>query len=625
MVFCLGPIGLHAQDTLQLKRVEIVEVRVAKELTGDFVQEFDLRDFASGAAQSPTDWLSRRSNLALRGYGPGSSIGLSIRGSSPAQSQVLINGLPFDNPSLAQADLSLLPPGLFSSLQLLRGGSGAYLGNAAIGGSLLLKTVVDPNSIGNVRLVAGSFGLLNLSAVANYRLGKSRHSTHIYRNHSDHNFERMDPLNRFETEAQPNAKATSKGFAQVSELNIGRQTMLHFLGWYGETDRQLPPNISKPQSAERQEDRTLRLQGGLRTTIRSLLLEGDMAFTHGALNYFHPEIGIKDFSEFTTLQGRLKISKEAKWGDLFTIINVQSSAAETAAYDRTQQRNSPSIVSGIRQDLWEKRFEYSASIRQEWLNGEALPLIPHLGLRLKLNDRFAIRSNLGRAYRLPGLNDLFWNPGGNPDLLPESGWFQEVGFTFAERRAQPRYELHITGFNRLIDNWIAWVPGPSYWSPVNFKQVHTSGVEATGSWSLERPTFDIVQTFETTYTVARNTATAGDEALSDGKQLLYTPIWSAYYAQRWSFWNDTFCPEIRGRYQSRRYTTADNSRWLEPFFTLDFTLSSELHAKRFPVAIYASLLNILNASYQVQASHPMPGRAFEIGLEFSLNHRTKKP
>lgn len=175
-------------DTLQLFQIEICAPIVAFEQVGDFVQfaSLEYKEIQS----SMGSYLQRNSNLSLRSYGPGSSIGLSIRGSSSAQSQVSLNGLNFDNPGLAQADLSLLPQGIFGSYKLLRGSGGAYLGNAAIGGCLMLDLPIDTVESLQLETGIGSFGQIDFSVKAAYRFGKTQHVTSLYRNASDNDFDR---------------------------------------------------------------------------------------------------------------------------------------------------------------------------------------------------------------------------------------------------------------------------------------------------------------------------------------------------------------------------------------------------------------------------------------------------
>ena len=66
---------------------------------------------------------------------------------------------------------------------------------------------------------------------------------------------------------------------------------------------------------------------------------------------------------------------------------------------------------------------------------------------------------LSTLYRLPGLNDLYWMPGGNPDLKPEYGYSAEAGskLSWKSQNKKTKVSFEPTYFNRYIYNWIIWI------------------------------------------------------------------------------------------------------------------------------------------------------------------------
>ena len=77
-------------------------------------------------------------------------------------------------------------------------------------------------------------------------------------------------------------------------------------------------------------------------------------------------------------------------------------------------------------------YQYNIAARQEVIDGKLTPLIPTIGVKyfLTKNHHFAINANAARNYKAPSLNELYWNPGGNTDLLPEIGFTSEMGLTY---------------------------------------------------------------------------------------------------------------------------------------------------------------------------------------------------
>ncbi|MDZ7776138.1 MAG: TonB-dependent receptor [Bacteroidales bacterium] len=92
-----------------------------------------------------------------------------------------------------------------------------------------------------------------------------------------------------------------------------------------------------------------------------------------------------------------------------------------------------------------------------------------------------MKGNVSRNYRLPTLNDLYWQPGGDPELLPERGFTLETGLKYlSQKRNGWHGGAEITWFRNDISNWIAWQPDGimSYWTPKNITEVLSQGIEA---------------------------------------------------------------------------------------------------------------------------------------------------
>ena len=69
------------------------------------------------------------------------------------------------------------------------------------------------------------------------------------------------------------------------------------------------------------------------------------------------------------------------------------------------------------------------TLREELYDDEFSPLIPALFVDGELirGGKLVLKGSLSRNYRYPTLNDLYFQPGGNPDLKPEKGWSYDVG------------------------------------------------------------------------------------------------------------------------------------------------------------------------------------------------------
>ncbi len=622
----IGLNGTAQSDTLLLSGVEISAPGPDREMAGVEVQRFILNEAVGDAATDIGSYLRSRTDLDLRTYGPGGSIGLSMRGSSTSQVQVSINGIPFEIPSLAMVDLSILPVAAFGKMSLYRGSAAAYLGNAAVGGGLMLDSRRGNGSPGVTQtFTAGSFGAFG--SVTSLGVGDDQFSanTTVYLRSNKNDFLRPDPYDSSSKIKQENAGLNSRGWVQSFNFLTGRTRFSAFL-WADQTDREIPGGRSRATSEATQADRNMRAQASSFTDLGRVQIESSIAYDRGVLNYADPTSNIDDHSGFSTAHFRLKAISKFGPAEVYVITDYRNAKAETATYDRMKHRSGPAVTGGVHALIFGSTTRASLVVRQEWLNDQALPPLPVLGVERQLGDAFSISASAGRTYRLPGLNDLYWNPGGNPDLKPESGWFQEASLRLNSDKSPRPFRASITGFHRLIDHWILWRPGPAYWSPVNIQSVRSYGIE--GSTGVDRKInhATLTQELSATYVVSESIEAAFDGDQSVGRQLIYVPKLSAM-SRTSILIRDRWKMELPVRYISRRYTTSDNTRSLDPYLLFDFEAEyrSRLMGPGYRFAIFGAVRNVLDRDYRLQDSHYMPGRYFEAGLRMLFQFNSQTP
>ena len=118
-----------------------------------------------------------------------------------------------------------------------------------------------------------------------------------------------------------------------------------------------------------------------------------------------------------------------------------------------------------------------------------------------------IKAKLSRDYRLPTLNDRFWIPGGNPSLKAENGWSQEITFSWNKNFRNWSWSYQVTGYNRLIHDWIIWVrkENQSFFSPENIAKVWSRGIEQNMKVTHSSANGSILSTFFASYTFLKST------------------------------------------------------------------------------------------------------------------------
>ncbi len=608
--------SVHAQtprDTLRIGEVEIFADRFDAGTAGVDVVRYNPAAAPGTALQSVADFLQMQGAAVLRGYGPGSSYSASLQGGSAAQMQVLINGIPFENPSLAQADLSLLPGFFFDDIALLTGPSAALLGNASVAGTLFL----DQRAGGegpwlSQKMTAGSFGEVGSGTVLNYGSGRLSGKTGVYFREARNDFDRTLPDGT--VEPQPNAYFRSRGLQQAVDYNGPGGTRANALIMYSETDRRIPPILSRRSSRARQHDANLRAQVHAARSLGRFELSTDLAFDRGVLDFF--DRGVDDQSAFTTWHAQAEAKTEVGRTDVSLLAFYRRATAASDNYGDENVRSSPAAVLRAQRSFFDGRTRISTALRGEWLNGRFLPPVPTVGIDQQLAEHWQVRGNVSRVYRLPGLNDLFWMPGGNPDLLPESGWSQELGMHCDRRFGESRLQASVSGFSRKVENWIIWQPGPSFWRPENLRSVWSRGVQLRASWAHSAAGFRFTRRAEADYVRSTNRDSQRGNDSSVGHQLIYVPMWSAMWEERIAFRKWGLAATVQ--YRSERFTSADNSRSLDPYALVHLQADYAFAVRAVEVRANLTVRNLLDSEFTEVINRPMPGRHFMISLEVNL-------
>lgn len=603
-------------DTLELEGVEIAVQQFVARAAGTTIEQHTTKDAPFSAAQSVEGWLSSRSNVIMRGYGPGSSYGISLRGGSAGQTQIMLNGIPFEHPGLAQADISLLPALLFTNAAIYRGSSGALLGNASVGGSVFFDTKPGPGAPLFTQMVSvGSFGSLSSATASSYRYKNFSGRTSLYWQESRNDFERPDPHRPGQEQPQPNAHFRTRGLNQSLSYGHENGTLVHGSLWYNETKRDLPPSLSQAYSEASQYDENVRVQADANRRIGLWNLNSKIAYDHGVLNYRDDNLGIDEISDFATIH----IESSAQWAsgpwEWTGMAIFRESSAITEHFTQRHVRSSPAALLSGQYRFGRLGSKISAAARAEWLNGSPLPMLPTIGITQGIHRRLDVRASAGRVYRLPGLNDLYWNPGGNAELLPESGWSGEMGFDLKAMPGEKVWKISATAFSRDIQNWIVWIPQAGLWTPENLRRVWSRGLELNATCEQISGDFRFIHTAELGYVKSTHQKSLNKPGRLDGKQLIYIPVWSNFFSE---------CVQYRGwnligtvRHQSKRFTNTDNTHGLDPFLIADLEITYSKTCKRWLVSTSLAVRNIADQDYQLAANRPMPGRFFAIGFQFS--------
>lgn len=615
-LFLLAAAALAAQvgtDTVMLQSVEKVEAIVTRDQTNS-----TLTDLKYLQSKRVSEALSELSSVYIKNYGNGQLASIAIRGTTASQTEVQWNGIRMNAPTLGQVDLSLFTLGTQDELNIsLTGGKGV------IGGVLQMNNRARYNNgialEGSVRF--GSFKTLQVYTGMHYGMKRISGSTRFNYLTAANNFKyRNDFKQGRPYQTQHNAGVALFSFLQQLNIMLNSVNELHFYLWLSEADRQIPPIASKPDSKENQQDEAIRVMAQWQRKRRSLELAFTTAYFAEKLRYVNAEANLNSLTR--TRVARNVFSADyllAKQGiALKGEINYDYEFADNAAYGINKYRHLAGLKLYV--DYYVKGFKLHGGFRQDTWNRQFSPFAPELSLSynkvFKQKHSISAKLSASRNFRFPTFNDLYWVPGGNPDLKTEKSWNGNLHLLYTVLQ---RLTFSANGFCIYADDWIQWIPQGSNWSAVNYKRVLSRGFEAavnvTNTIAGEKK-FKVDFKASYSFTKTTNLDGASQYDQSKGKQLIYVPLHSVVAGLQLQY--RRFYIRSTNNYVSTLYTSTDNSQSLKGFFIANVEVGKDFVFGTNEVGMAFRVNNIGNADYQSVAQRPMPGRAYEGIIRFKF-------
>ena len=458
---------------------------------------FDSVALKENIALSMADVLTFNSSIFVKSYGRATLSTVAFRGTSPSHTQVTWNGMRINNPMLGMTDFSMIPSYFIDDASLLHGTSSVNETGGGLGGAVKLAT--KPAA-------AEGFGLQYVQGIGSFRTfdeflrltyGNERWqlSTRFVCSASpnDYKYRNRDKKENIYDDDRniigsyhPTERNRSGAFKDLHLLqeayyNTGRGDRFGINAWYLRSNRELPMLTTDYASDLAFENRQRE------ETLRSILmwdhLRSDWKLGAGA-GYIHTwtaydyrrDVGngtmasmTRSRSRINTFYGRLEgeYAPSRRWL-LTASLSAHQHFVKSADKNIIAQNGDKAVVgydkgrielSGSLSAKWRPtdRFGASAVLRQELYGTSRTPLIPALFLDGVLSKRGNVvaKASVSRNFRFPTLNDLYFLPGGNPELRKERGYTYDAGISFATGKAD-RYRLSgsVTWFDSHVDDWI---------------------------------------------------------------------------------------------------------------------------------------------------------------------------
>lgn len=613
----------QADTTLLLKPITITASRFRQTLVGHTAITLDSSRLQVISSLSLADLLQQNTGIFIKSYGLGSLATSSVRGASAQHTAVMWNGFSIQSPMLGQLDLALLPASFAEEVQVQFGGNGAIWGSGAVGGVLALNNKLPYNQGWQARwnTQIGSFAQWHNDVKISFSNSKFASATHLLRQSAMNNFPyRVTPDSP--EQSQQNAGFQQTAILQQTRLQLNASQQLNVRFWWSQAQQEIPPTTTQNWSVAKQDNSFLRATIDWQLAQKQWITQVRTGIFYDFIHYQDSIAGVDSPSHSWT-----SISEaETQWNlnpQHHFHVGIHHTLAQGVAegYPNGRQQYQSALFAAYSWQSLSQKWRARASARQGLTDGVFIPFIPSLGLEHDIRKWLLIKSNITKIFRLPTLNDLYWQPGGNVNLKPENGWAQELTTQIHWKSSDWDFSYTLTGFNRTVEDWILWIPGASFWSPQNITEVWSRGLEQRLNWKSEigsdrrkSRTKGRGWKLEISggYDWVRSTQQRASTAANLNKQLVYVPENQAFgrLAVTWRAVQFSY----QHQYTGSVFTRSDNLASL-PAYQLGFlNLRYGLIFQKIQSNIFLQINNLWEEEYRVIERRRMPGRNFQFGV-----------
>jgi outer membrane cobalamin receptor len=622
MISCVFYSNLYAQlvtDTLPIGEVEITATRENIFSAGGKITEIDSITKANYITADLSELLSENSTAFIKTYGSGGIATIAFRGTEARHTSVLWNGFNINSPTLGLCDFALVPVNFSDKINIVSGSASSLFGTSAIGGIINLQNI--PEFFSGVKLLytgnAGSFGALENVLNADAGIKNFLSSTHIFYEQSKNDF----PFKNFydQSQRQLHANLNNTGVLQNFYYRFNNSDVISSGIWYQVTDREIPPLMTVPKSTAEQKDSVLRIFVEYKKVIKKATFSIRTAYFDEYELYTDP--AFKIYAPYKNKSYKAETEERFHITDKLIVYaggSLNQYNADVKEYENIITQNHFAAFTGLRYDF-KNGLHITADARKDFTENKNPPVAPSAGIEKTIfQNHFILKAKGGKNFNLPGLNDLYWVPGGNPGLKPETGWSYEGGMEIHPLRKN-NLTIEATCFSSLINDWIQWQPTAfGYYSPKNLKQVYARGFESFFNYKSAWKKFNF--SFSGGYSFTKSTNQKSDQILGEetiGKQLIYIPEHVANVHASIAF--KKFTLAYSHIYVGLRYTTSDNFLSLPSYHFANLRVEKNFILKKNVFGLFFKVNNLFGENYQVIAYRAMPGRNYSAGININLN------
>ena len=596
LVFC-ATVGYAQRDSI----LKLDEVVVSDSRVKQYAEGYKVTVLQDSIIQRTngflTSLLAFNSNIYFKENGFGMVSSPAFRGTNASHTAVIWNGININSQLNGQVDFNTINPFNYNSISIRSGGGSVQYGSGAIGGSIHLNSdlLFKEHFDNQVSIGYGSYKTKKINFNQSYGSRSMSYSLGVNYNASDNNYKYLNIGEENKNGEFNNLNLNWNIGYVLSEnqiLKLYHQTFI--------SDRNLSGNLVV-LGRSKYKDNQYRTQLEWESYGPKAISKIKLAYLQEEYKYFeNKDAAIYSFGKVSNFLARYsldyKLSKFFRLNSFLEFNNYKGAGDSFGSPERDDFS-----ATALLKHIISSTIAYNLSVRQDFSSDFSSPLVFSFDGSYSLTDNYQVKINASKNFRTPTFNDLYWQPGGNLELVPEKSYQLDFGNILKIGAVSMQYN----GYYISTKDMIKWLPGnEGFWSPINIDDVEIYGAEAKieANYSLGKNQELGIKT-NYAYTVS--------EDKSSNEQLIYVPFHTANGSLEYRiadlnlFYQHLFNgPVSIVGGELKEYQVAN----------FGATYTADILKKDLKYTIGVTINNVFNTYYENVALRPMPNRNIQTQL-----------
>ena len=506
---------------------------------------------------------------------------LKIRGHRNNDIKFILDDIILNNPQNGSFDLGLLGNLNIKNINILKEGSGIFNGSGAMGGAVYLNTGME----NKITLGYGSFDFFNISFENNFRpLNKLSISYKM-------NYQKSDGDYKF----RYNSKITKKRKNNEHELgqlyfkfqyNNSNKLYSHLTLFFDYFYRGVAGPMRGPTPNSNLLDKNLYLAYSLKKIFTNdLIFKNVINYNILYEKYVNPPYPESIHKNYV-FHYKATVQKNCEYINFWSEITYNNERINST---NTKTGNANSFEFSFVPNFDFRYFNFLPGIK--YINYKNKNYIVYsISLNKKMKN-IKLYSNFSKNYNFPTFNDLYWSPGGNPELNPEFSQNISIGGKLETNKIK----LDLSFYNKNYTDLIMWKPvSAMVWSPFNISKAEGYGIEILSTITIKK------------YITLKSKYNFQKMELANGLSPVYYPKHT--FNEVIGFTSRYFDINLFINFYDKVFYSHDNLLELPSYWLFNSIFSFKLNN----YLLSMELNNIFNKEYVVVKNYPMPGRNFKF-------------